>query len=93
MSSSLLPNGKNIMENKSIEIAKIWFEGENICISTKDGRKGSHPLKWFPRLKNATEKQRQNFELSPFGIHWSDIDEDLSYEGFFDYEPSAMPSK
>ncbi len=81
------------MENKMIIVEKVWFENNHICILTKDGRKGSHPLEWFPRLENATEKQRNNFELSPFGIHWPDIDEDLSYEGFFDYKPSSMPSK
>ena len=70
------------MENDTIEIDKIGFENNQIYILTKDGRKASHPLKWFPRLENAPEKQRKHFELSPFGIHWPDIDEDLSYEGF-----------
>ena len=48
------------------------------------------PVRLFPRLYNATDAQRQNYTLSHFGIHWPDIDEDLSYEGFFD---DALQSK
>ena len=77
------------MGNKVIEIEKLWFEDEKICILTKDNRQGSHPLQWFPRLENATEKERNDFELSAFGIHWPQIDEDLSYEGFFNYRPKT----
>ena len=43
------------------------------------------PLSWFPRLQNATIEQRENYELSPFGIHWEELDEDLSFEGFFKF--------
>ena len=53
-------------------------------VLTADGREGNLPLRLFPRLYNATEEQRQNYTLSHFGIHWPDIDEDLSYDGFFD---------
>lgn len=48
-----------------------------------DGREGSILLDAFPRLRNATDEQRRQFTLSPFGIHWESLDEDLSYEGFF----------
>ncbi|RRO20881.1 DUF2442 domain-containing protein [Flavobacteriaceae bacterium 14752] len=69
-----------------MEIAKIWFNDENIYLKTEEGEEKSMPLKWFPRLKNASKAQRENFELSPFGIHWKEIDEDLSFEGFFKYQ-------
>lgn len=62
---------------------KIWFEKNRIHLITNDGRTASLLLKDFPRLYNATEAQRQNFTLSPSGIHWAEIDEDLSFEGFF----------
>ena len=39
------------------------------------------PLWWYPRLLNATSGQRANYELSPLGVHWPDVDEDLSIEG------------
>lgn len=65
---------------------KIWFEDGRIYLVTSDGKKGSLPLRLFPRLYNATADQRDNYTLSHFGIHWPDIDEDLSYEGFFSPE-------
>ena len=69
---------------------KVWFANGRIYILANDGREGSLPVRLFPRLYNATDAQRQNYTLSHFGIHWPDIDEDLSYEGFFD---DALQSK
>ena len=63
---------------------KVWFANGRIYILTNEGREGSLPVRLFPRLYNATDAQRQNYTLSHFGIHWPEIDEDLSYEGFFD---------
>ncbi len=68
---------------------KVWFENGRIFILTGDGREGSLPIRLFPRLYNATDTQRQNYTLSHFGIHWQEIDEDLSYEGFFNDEQLA----
>ena len=68
---------------------KIWFKGGRVYVLAADGREGNLPLRLFPRLYNATEEQRQNYTLSHFGIHWPDIDEDLSYDGFFDDERQA----
>lgn len=65
---------------------KIWFKESEIFIEIVDGQKLSHPLSWFPKLLNATEPERDNFELSPFGIHWPKLDEDLSFTGFFDFK-------
>ncbi|GHT56645.1 hypothetical protein AGMMS49982_23570 [Bacteroidia bacterium] len=62
---------------------KIWFESENIGLQLKDGRTAMLPLRDFPRLYNADSQQKKNYTLSPFGIHWAEIDEDLSFEGFF----------
>ena len=61
---------------------KIWIDNF-VNIEMEDGRIGRLPLNDFPRLKNATEEQRADFTLSPYGIHWERIDEDLSYDGFF----------
>ena len=62
---------------------EVWFEDGNICILTDDNRKGYLPLRLYAKLYNATDEQRQEFTLSPFGIHWEKLDEDLSFEGFF----------
>lgn len=69
-----------------MEVQKMWFDNKNIFLKTNEGIEKSMPLKWFPRLEKATPKQRNNFELSPFGIHWEEIDEDLSFEGFFKFQ-------
>ncbi len=62
---------------------KIWFDNENMWVALTDGRKLSIPLLYFPRLLNATSEQRNNYELSGggTGIHWEEIDEDISVPG------------
>ena len=61
--------------------------GATLCLAADlilaDGRKISAPLVWFPRLLHATTDQRRNFEFlgDGEGIHWPDIDEDLSVAG------------
>lgn len=68
---------------------KIWFENGYICLITNNGREGSLPLRLFPRLYRANEEQLQKFTLSAHGIHWPELDEDLSYEGFFTEENTS----
>ncbi len=68
-----------------INIKAIWFQDDRIFIRTTSGEERSMPLEWFPRLNNASQAERERFELSPFGIHWPALDEDLSFEGFFTY--------
>jgi len=52
-----------------------------LLVTLKDGRLIGTPLEWYPRLMSATPEQLQNYELWAFGIHWEDLDEDLSIEG------------
>ena len=70
---------------------KIWFENERIFANLNDGRIVGMPLTWFPRLHNATESQRLNYELWNDGswIHWEDLDEDLSVEGFITFSKNS----
>ncbi len=68
-----------------MEVYKIWFDGNYIFIENEEGRKGSLCLEQYPKLLNASTSQRVNYEISPFGIHWEELDEDLSFEGFFDF--------
>lgn len=67
------------------DLKRLWFSDERIFIETVQGTVKSMPLEWFPRLKNATPSEREDYELSAMGIHWEAIDEDLSFEGFFNY--------
>jgi hypothetical protein len=65
-----------------MKIEKVWFDNENIYVKTDVGHIIGNPLSWFSRLANATQEQREKFEISPFGVHW----EELSLEGFFEYK-------
>jgi hypothetical protein len=61
----------------------VKFTDVSILVELEDGRTISAPLSWFPRLANASEEERENWELlgEGEGIHWPDIDEDLSVSG------------
>lgn len=72
------------------DIDKVWFKDDMIHLKTKDGREQSMPLRWFPRLKNAKETQRNNYEMRVWGLHWPELDEDLSYSGFFTYKKDEI---
>lgn len=52
-----------------------------LMVTLANGQKIVTPLWWYPRLHDGTAEQRHNVELSPFGVHWPDLDEDLSIEG------------
>ncbi len=78
-----------------ITVSKIWFEDEKIFVELNEGRIVSVPMCWYPKLKNATPQQRSEFELWEQGkwIHWEELDEDLSAEGFLKYnKPHTMVS-
>ena len=65
-------------------IIALKFQENSMNVSLSDGRILIIPLAWYPRLLSAKKKQRNHFEISPsgYGIHWPDIDEDLSVYGF-----------
>ena len=65
-------------------IAKVWIDDTHVYAETKDGRQASYAFSEWPRLAKATTEQRRDFYLSYGGIHWPQIDEDLSYEGMFE---------
>jgi hypothetical protein len=50
-------------------------------VTLSDGREIGVPLSWFPRLQVASPQARKQVEISPFGLHWPDLDEDISIEG------------
>ena len=73
----------SILRNKTALATSLYFDGERIHVCLSDGREISAPLDWFPRLRNATDEQRQQWELigRGVGIHWEAIDEDISVAG------------
>ena len=82
-------NGEEFLK---IELDKLWFEDNKIFIRTKKGETLWQSLLWYQRLLHASEEQRDNYYTSFSGIHWPDIDEDISYESFFydDLEPVGI---
>lgn len=66
------------------KIEKIWLTDDAVWIRTAGGKEACEKFNDYPRLRYATKKQRANYEADEYGIHWKDIDEDLSFEGFFD---------
>lgn len=65
----------------TISAETVRFEGEKMWVGLSDGRVIGVPLAWFPRLAQAATVERERFEVSPFGIHWGALDEDVSVEG------------
>ena len=59
----------------------VEFTEELLRVTLQDGREIAAPLAWYPRLLEATPEQRHNVEFSISGIHWLDLDEDLSVAG------------
>jgi hypothetical protein len=59
----------------------VRFDEHTMWVDLADGRTIGVPLAWFPRLLNASSTQRQNVELSRIGLHWDEIDEDISIAG------------
>jgi len=72
-------------------VLDVRFDDHSLIVDLMDGRTISVPLSWYPRLANATAKQRQHWEKcgGGYGIHWPDVDEDLSTEGLLRGAPAA----
>jgi hypothetical protein len=68
---------------------------DDLAVDLADGRRISVPLAWFPRLLHAQPAQRQNWRLlgDGQGIHWPDLDEDLSVEGLLRGEAAPGESR
>ena len=65
-----------------MNVNKLWFDNNKIFIQTDDEKEFGQSLLWYKRLLNATEQQRNNYYFSYSGIHFPDIDEDVSFESF-----------
>ena len=79
MSSSML--GTGITTSRPVgDAVDVSFTADSLVVTLTDGRTVSAPLEWFPRLLRATPKQRRNWRLigQGVGIHWEDVDEDIS---------------
>lgn len=66
-----------------VKVSKIWLTDDAVYIRTEDGVEACEYFADYPRLKAASREQRAHFVTDDYGINWPDIDEDLSFEGFF----------
>ncbi len=75
-----------------MKVNKIWFENNRIYALTDDGRTLWQSLLYYPRLRSATQEQRDQYEINAFGIRWDAIDEDISFDsfGYDDPEPQGL---
>jgi hypothetical protein len=65
----------------SISATGVHFDENTMWVDLTDGRTLGVPLAWFPRLLNATPAQRAKIEMSRTGLHWEELDEDISIAG------------
>lgn len=72
------------------QVKNVFFTEDTISVDLIDGRTITVPLAWYPRLLHATGEQRENWQIcgGGYGIHWPDIDEDLSTEGLLRGAPA-----
>ncbi|MES2781819.1 MAG: DUF2442 domain-containing protein [Pseudomonadota bacterium] len=73
-------------------VLDVRFDAHSLIVDLMDGRTISVPLAWYPRLLHATVEQRKHWEKcgGGYGIHWPDVDEDLSTEGLLRGAPAAQ---
>lgn len=78
--SSLAKKQSSEIEYRAVGVS---FTEDCLCLQLSDGREIRVPLEFYPKLKMAKKKQRENFEIIGVGtgIHWPDLDEDLSVRG------------
>lgn len=76
--------------NADERVKSVRSDNDVLSVDLMDGRTIAVPLAWYPRLLGATQQQRDRWELSGggYGIHWPEIDEDLSTEGLLRGAPA-----
>ena len=77
--------------NPGERVRDVHFTEDTLAVDLSDWRTIIVPLTWYPRLLNATVERRSHWQVSGagYGIHWPDIDEDLSTEGLLRGAPAA----
>jgi Protein of unknown function (DUF2442) len=64
-----------------VKAMSIRFDDDTMWVGLADGRTLGVPLAWFPRLLHATPEQREACRISERGLHWEELDEDISIAG------------
>jgi hypothetical protein len=74
-------------------VVDVKFTKDTLSVALRDGRTITVPLAWYPRLFESTPAQRKNWRVAGggYGLHWPDLDEDLSTEGLLRGAPAPRP--
>lgn len=67
--------------NSLVRPTRAWCDEDSLWVDLSDGRTLGAPLAWFPRLLSGTAEQRAKVRLSTRGLHWEELDEDISVQG------------
>lgn len=75
-----------------MKITKIWFDGDYIYGADEQGRSYRQSLLWYKALRAASDREREQYHIGYDGIHWRNLDEDISFESFLydDAEPTPL---
>ena len=73
-----------------MKIIQTWITDEAVWVRREDGVEAFERFADYPRLRDATQEQRAHFVTDAFGINWPELDEDLSFEGFFLAKKESM---
>ncbi len=65
----------------SVKATQVRFDADSMWVELSDGRVIGVPLAWFPRLLHSTMEQKKKVRISSHGLHWNDLDEDISIAG------------
>jgi hypothetical protein len=68
-------------EGTDVRATAVRFDEDAMWVDLDDGRTIGIPLAWFPRLLHGTPEQRAEVGISPSGLHWEELDEDISIAG------------
>ncbi len=77
----------------TISATDIRFDDAQMWVTLDDGRTLGVPLAWFPRLAHASAAEREAVIISPMGLHWEVLDEDISIAGLLAGRADATGSK
>lgn len=80
-----------ILDSSALKATAVEVTDDSVIVELADGRSISVPLAWYPRLFHGTVAEREHFRLiaGGEGIHWPDLDEDVSIEGIVAGRPSG----
>ena len=75
-----------------MKIKEVWFDTEHIYGRDEEGHEYCQSLLWYPKLRTATDEERAAYTFGFDGIHWRELDEDISFESFAydDTEPTLL---